>query len=67
MVAYLFAILLYRHNGDAHDDDTVRRYMKRVKGEEESQAMAASGGGGPTSRWLHNNGVCYAIARQPPR
>jgi hypothetical protein len=26
LATYLVAILLYRHNGDAHDDDTTRRY-----------------------------------------
>ena len=34
LVAYLVTILLCRHNGDAHDDDTARRYMRRVEGEE---------------------------------
>ena len=34
LVAYLVVILLYRHNGDASDDDTVRRYMRWVEGEE---------------------------------
>ena len=32
LVAYLVAILLYRHNGDARHDDNVRRYMRRVEG-----------------------------------
>ena len=41
LAAYLVAILLYRHNGDAGDDDTMRRCMRRVKGEEESRAVAA--------------------------
>jgi hypothetical protein len=36
VVAYLVAIFLDRHNGDAGDDNTVRRYIRRVKGEEES-------------------------------
>ena len=36
LAAYLVAILLYRHNGDAHDDDTMGQYMRRVEGEEES-------------------------------
>ena len=36
LVAHLVAILLYRHNGDAGDDDTARRYIRRVKGEEVS-------------------------------
>jgi hypothetical protein len=40
MAAYLVAIFLYRHNGDAGDDGTVRRYIRRVKGEEESRGAA---------------------------
>ena len=36
LAAYMVAILLYRHNGDARDDDTTRRYMRWVEGEEES-------------------------------
>jgi hypothetical protein len=56
LVAYLVAILLYRHSGDAHDDDTVRWYMRRVEGEEESWVAVGSGGGGWTSWWLHNKG-----------
>jgi len=51
LVAYMIAILLYRHNGDVLDDDTMRRYMRWVEGEEESRA---DGSGGPTSRWLRN-------------
>ena len=50
-MAYLVTILLYWHNGDAHDDNTMRRYMRWVEGEEESRA---DGSGGPTSRWLRN-------------
>jgi hypothetical protein len=38
---YLVAILLYRHNGNAHDDDTTRQYMRRVEGEEELWAVVA--------------------------
>jgi hypothetical protein len=34
LVAYLVALLLYRHNGDADDDDTARQYIRPVKGEE---------------------------------
>jgi hypothetical protein len=56
VVAYLVAIFLYRHNGDADDDTTARRYIRRVEGKEESRAMAAGGGGGPTSRQLSNKG-----------
>jgi hypothetical protein len=54
VAAYLVAIFLYRHNGDADDDTTVRRYIRRVEGEEESRAMAEDSGGGPTSRRLSN-------------
>jgi hypothetical protein len=54
MAAYLVAIFLYRHNDDADDDNTARRYMRWVEGEEES--WVASVGGGPTSRWLRNKG-----------
>ena len=36
VVAYLVAIFLYRHNGDASDDDTMRWYIRQVEGEEES-------------------------------
>ena len=38
LAAYLVAILLYRHNGDARDDDTTRGYMRWVEGKEESWA-----------------------------
>ena len=37
--AYLVTILLYRHKGDARDDDTVRPYMRWVEGEEELWAV----------------------------
>ena len=36
LAAYLVALLLYRHNGAAGNDDTTRRYMRQVEGEEES-------------------------------
>jgi uncharacterized membrane-anchored protein len=36
VAAYLVAIFLYRHNGDVGDDNTMWRYIRRVKGEEES-------------------------------
>jgi len=64
LVAYLVVILLYRHNGDASDDDTVRRYMRWVEGEEESWAVAAGGGSRAMSRWLHNKGyvLCHREA-----
>jgi hypothetical protein len=42
---YLYAILLYRDNGDAAADDTAKGYMRRVAGE-----------GSTTSRWLSNEG-----------
>ena len=58
--------MLYRHNGDARNDDTARRYIRRVEGEEESWVVAAvaSGGGRPTSRWLLNKGcvLCHRNA-----
>ena len=41
MAAYLVAIFLYRHNGDAGDDNTTRRYIRWVEGEEESQVVVA--------------------------
>ena len=36
LVAYLVILLHYRHNGNAGDDDTVRRYIRWVEGEEVS-------------------------------
>ena len=56
LAAYPVALLLYSHNGDAGDDDTMRRYMGWVSGEEESWAAVAGGSGGPMSRWLSNKG-----------
>ena len=41
LAAYLVALLLYRHNGDAGNDDTMRRYIRWVEGEEVSRAAAA--------------------------
>uniref|UniRef100_K3YKZ9 F-box domain-containing protein n=1 Tax=Setaria italica TaxID=4555 RepID=K3YKZ9_SETIT len=41
VAAYLVALFLYRDNGGASDDDTARRYMRRVQGEEESWVAAA--------------------------
>jgi hypothetical protein len=41
--AYLYAILLYRDNGSAATDDTVKLYMRRI-----------AGGGSTKSRWLSN-------------
>ena len=34
VAAYLVAIFLYRHNGGAGDDNTARRYIRQVEGEE---------------------------------
>ena len=39
---YLVAIFLYRHNGGAGNDNTVRRYIRWVEGEEESWAAVAN-------------------------
>jgi hypothetical protein len=44
--AYLYAILLYRDNGDVTADDTTKGYMRRVAG----------GGSTTSSRWLSNEG-----------
>ena len=64
LAAYLVTILLYRHNGDAHDDDTARQYMRHVEGEEELRAVLVGVGGGPMSRWLRNKGcvLCHCEA-----
>ena len=40
LAAYLVAILLYRHNGGAGDDDIARQCMRQVEGEEESPVAA---------------------------
>jgi len=40
LVPYLVALLLYRHNDTTDDDDTMRRYMRWVEGEEGSWAVA---------------------------
>jgi hypothetical protein len=56
VASYLVILFLYWCNGDAEDDDTMRRYIRWVKGEEESRVMAAGAGGGPTSRWQRNKG-----------
>jgi hypothetical protein len=66
VAAYLVALFLYRHNGDAGDDNTMRRYIRWVKGEEESWATAMSGDGGLMSRRLSNKGCwlcCEAAAK----
>jgi hypothetical protein len=44
--AYLYAVLLYRDNGGAAADDTVKGYMRRVAGS----------GRTTLSRWLSNEG-----------
>ena len=61
MAAYLVALWLYKHNGDAGDDNTVRRYIRWVEGEEVSQAAMAGDGSRSTSRWLSNKGcvLCH--------
>jgi hypothetical protein len=41
VAAYVAAIVLYRANCSICDDDTARRYIRQVKGEEES-AVATS-------------------------
>jgi hypothetical protein len=43
--AHLYAILLYKENGGAAADDTVKGYMRQV-----------AGGGSTTSRWMSNEG-----------
>jgi hypothetical protein len=40
VVAFLVAIFLYRHNGDACYDNTARWYIRRVEGKEDSWAAA---------------------------
>ena len=66
LATYLVALLLYRHNGDASDDDTARRYIRRVEGEDVSRAAVVGGGGGPTSRWRSNKGcvLCHLPAAE---
>jgi hypothetical protein len=53
--AYLYAILLYRDNGGATVDDTVKRYMRRV-----------AGGSSATLRWLSNEG-CLPLREKAAR
>jgi hypothetical protein len=38
LMGYLVALLFYRHNGPAGNDDTTRWYMRWVEGEEGSWA-----------------------------
>jgi hypothetical protein len=54
-VAYLDAIVLYRDNGGATDDDPAKRYMRRV-----------TGGGSTTSIWLSNVG-CLPFCEKATR
>jgi hypothetical protein len=53
--AYLYALLLYRDNGNATTDDTAKRYMRRV-----------TSGGSTTSRWLSNEG-CLPLREKAAR
>jgi hypothetical protein len=41
VVAYVAAMVLYRANGSAGDDDIVRRYIRHVEGEEESTVVTS--------------------------
>jgi hypothetical protein len=41
VAAYIAVMVLYRANGGAGDDDTVRRYIRQVEGEEESVAATS--------------------------
>uniref|UniRef100_K4AKG8 F-box domain-containing protein n=1 Tax=Setaria italica TaxID=4555 RepID=K4AKG8_SETIT len=40
VVAYLYALFLYRNNGSATDDDIARMYIRRMEGEGEDGAAA---------------------------
>jgi hypothetical protein len=53
--AYLYAILLYRDNGSAAANDTMKGYMRRV-----------ACGGSMTSRWLSNKG-CLPLREKAAR
>jgi hypothetical protein len=53
--AYLYAILLYKDNGDAAADDTVKGYMRWV-----------AGGSSTKSRWLRNEG-CLPLREKAAR
>jgi hypothetical protein len=53
--AYLYAILLFKDNGGATANDTVRGYMRWV-----------AGGGSTTSRWLSNEG-CLPLREKAAR
>jgi hypothetical protein len=54
--AYLYTILLYRDNGGAAADDTVKGYKRRVTG----------GGSTTLSRWLSNEG-CLLLRKKAVR
>jgi hypothetical protein len=41
VATYVAAMVLYRANGSAGDDDTARRYIRQVEGEEESAATTS--------------------------
>ena len=42
LAGYLVTLLLYRYNGNAGNDDTMRRYIRQVKGKEVSWAVAVN-------------------------
>jgi hypothetical protein len=50
--AYLYAIFLYRDNGGATANDTVKGYLRQV-----------AGGGSTMSRWLSNEGCLICTGR----
>jgi hypothetical protein len=41
VAAYIAAMVLYSANGGTGDDDTARRYIRQVEGEEESAATTS--------------------------
>jgi hypothetical protein len=41
VAAYVATMVLYRANGGTSDDDTARRYIRQVEGEEESAASTS--------------------------
>jgi hypothetical protein len=56
VATYLYIILLYRDNGGAAADDTVKGYMRQVAG----------GGSTTLSRWLSNEG-CLPLREKAAR
>ena len=56
VAAYVTAILLFKANTGADDDQAARRYMRQVEGEEEAAAGAAGSAGGPM---LSNEGCLH--------